>query len=62
MRRLLKQISAFALASLIAVTGLPAVHTYAETSEPKTETNMNGVTLPDGYHNRKVVGYFPNLP
>lgn len=60
MRRLLKQISAFALASLIAVTGLPAVHTYAETSEPKTETNMNGVTLPDGYHNRKVVGYFPN--
>lgn len=24
------------------------------------ETNINGVSLPGGYHDRKVVGYFPN--
>lgn len=30
------------------------------TLDPKVGTNINGVTLPSTYYNKKVVGYFPN--
>lgn len=31
-----------------------------ETLDPKVGTNIQGVTLPSNYYNKKVVGYFPN--
>lgn len=31
-----------------------------ETLNPKVGTNIQGVTLPSTYYNKKVVGYFPN--
>lgn len=31
-----------------------------ETLDPKVGTNIQGITLPSTYYNKKVVGYFPN--